>query len=181
MIEVLHRSAPMGDTTGRTVHGTVVPYGEIATVRDFPSGRSYRERFQMGAFARSIEQRGHKIRLLIQHSERSLPVGQAVELTEVSTGLRAVFLISDTTAGNDALTLIRDGIIDSFSIGFSPIRDHIDSDGVVVRTEAAMREVSLVTTSPAYSKALIAGVRTQDVPVIDIDSARRIFAIEFEM
>ncbi|NEW58589.1 HK97 family phage prohead protease [Nocardia cyriacigeorgica] len=181
MNTVIHRSAPVAaeSITGRTVHGVVVPYGQVATVRDSGNyGQPYKERFEMGAFARSIEERGHKIRLMVAHNERSLPIGRAVELIETTAGLRAAFLVSDTGAGNDALRLIADGVVDSFSVGFSPVRHRMDGD-VVVRTEVALREVSLVA-EPAYSKALVAGIRTADIPVIDHSTAMAAFTLIFE-
>lgn len=147
---------------GRTVFGLVVPYGVSATVSD--GGRPYVERFERGAFARSIAERGSKVKLLVNHDKRSLPIGRAVSLREDSAGLVGEFKISKTPDGDAALELVRDGVVDSFSVGFVPITDRQDRDGTVVRTEAAIREASLVAF-PAYESALIAGVRHEGEPV----------------
>ncbi|GLE53736.1 prophage protease [Mycobacterium montefiorense] len=144
--------------SGRTVHGIAVPFGQVAEVSD-GDGRTYRERFEHGAFARSIRERGSKIKLLASHDRRRFPVGRAVELREERDGLHAAFTIANTRDGDDVLELVRSGTVDSFSVGFRGIRDRFDGD-VVVRTEVALMEVSLVAL-PAYEGATVAGVRSQ--------------------
>ena len=131
---------------------------------------SYKVECAPGAFARSIEQRGSKVKLFTQHETRRFPIGRAVHLEERPDGLHAAFYVSDTRDGNEALELIRDGVVDAFSIGFAPVRERRRGD-VTVRTEAALREVSLVHT-PAYEGALVAGVRSS-TPVLTADAARR--------
>ncbi|MGW5141688.1 HK97 family phage prohead protease [Nocardia beijingensis] len=175
MTELLHRYAQLGTTTGRTVHGIAVPYGEIAEVRD-GYGAPYREKFLPGAFTRSLSERGRKIRLLAMHDGRSFPIGMPEQLLETPEGLKVAFRVSPTTAGNDALALVRDGAVTGFSIGFKPIRSR-QVDGVVVRAEAALIEVSLVA-EPAYEGAQVAGIRSkQQVPrIVTADHARRVMA-----
>lgn len=172
MTNLLYRTAaiaapPSGE--GRTVFGIVVPYGVRALVSDGLG--EYPERFAPGAFTRSIAERGHKVRLFTQHDRRSLPVGRAVELTEQPDGLHAAFELARTTAADDALELVRSGVIDAFSVGFRPVRERTEHDGTVVRLEAALNEVSLVD-SPAYADALVAGVRSA-VPRLSVDIAAR--------
>ena len=158
---ILYRSTELTPGTGRTVHGTAVPYGVVAEVSD--GGRPYRERFAPGAFARSIRERGDKVRLFDSHNTRRLPIGRAVELREDDGGLRVAFEIAATRDGDDALELVRSGTVDAFSIGFRGIREHAEGD-VTVRTEAALMEVSLVGL-PAYPGALVAGVRSQSLHI----------------
>lgn len=142
---------------GRTVFGTVVPYGRVATVND--GAGPYREMFAPGAFSRSIAQRADKVKLLTNHDGRKLPVGRATLLEERDSGLYGEFLVSRNAS--HLLSDVTDGIVDSFSVGFRGINAK-KVDGVVVRTEAALREVSLVGF-PAYEDALIGGVRS-DLP-----------------
>ena len=158
MTDILFRNAELTHGSGRTVHGVAVPYGQVAEVSD-GGGRPYRERFEFGAFDRSIRERGNKVRLFTGHDTRRLPIGRAVELREQRDGLHAAFEIAATRDGDDALELVRSGTVDSFSIGFRGIRDHMDGD-VVVRTEASLWEVSLVGM-PSYAGAAVAGVRSQ--------------------
>jgi HK97 family phage prohead protease len=146
------------DGAGRTIHGIVVPYGTVSTVADYP-GRPYKESFARGAFARDIAVRNgdyRGVKLLFQH-DKNEPIGRATMLSEDTAGLYGEFKVSDTARGNEALNLIRDGVLDSFSAGFLPQAKE-NKDGVVVRTQAAIRETSVVTF-PAYAGALIGGVR----------------------
>jgi HK97 family phage prohead protease len=156
---------------GRTVYGIAVPYGVEAEVCD-PGGRPYRERVEFGACARSIAERGSKIRLFTQHDRAKLPIGKAIELTEKPDGLYVAFEIAQTRDGDDALTLVKTGVVDSFSIGFRGVRHRLDGD-VVVRQEIALHEVSLVS-SPAFEGAAITGVRSQSLIIPRAAAERRL-------
>lgn len=146
------------DGTGRTVHGIVVPYGQVARVSD--GGAPYREMFAPGAFARDLLARAGRytgVKLLFQHDSNT-PIGRATDLREDASGLYGAFQVTpEASRGEEALALLRDGVLDSFSVGFRPL-EHDRRDGVVVRTRAALREASLVTF-PAYAGASVAGVR----------------------
>ncbi len=144
------------DSEGRTVHGIVVPFDRVARVSD--GGRPYDEMFQKGAFAKTIQERGDRVKLLSQHNARSNPLGRASVLREDAAGLYGEFRVSKTAAGDEALELLRDGALDSFSVGFSPIKHRMDGR-TTVRTEVGLREASLVTF-PAYEGALVGGVRS---------------------
>ena len=144
-MSILRRDMPAtelrADESGRRVFGVVVPYRQVATVSD--GGREYPEMFVRGAFERSISQRAHKIKLMASHDRRRFPIGRAVSFAEADDGLHGEFAVPRTAEGDDVLTLVRDGVLDSFSVGFRPIRDRIEN-GVTVRTEASLSEVSLV-------------------------------------
>lgn len=161
-VQILFRTADLNTVQGRTVHGIAVPYNQIALVND--GAGDYRERVEYGALGRSIAERGHKIKLFANHQTRKFPVGKAVELHEERDGLHAAFEIVNTRDGDDALELVRTGTVDSFSIGFTDVRSHWDGD-VLVRTELALREVSL-TAMPAYEGAVVAGVRSDAKPLV---------------
>ncbi|COV40552.1 phiRv1 phage protein [Mycobacterium tuberculosis] len=79
------------------------------------------------------------------------------------------FEIADTPDGDEALANVKAGVVDSFSVGFRPIRDRREGD-VLVRVEAALLEVSL-TGVPAYSGAQIAGVRAESLTVVSRSTA----------
>ena len=149
---------------GRTVHGIVVPFDHVARVSD--GGPSYNEAFQRGAFAKTIAERGDRVKLLSQHDARRNPLGRATALREDAAGLYGEFRVSATAAGDEALELLRDGALDSFSVGFTPIK-HERRTGTVWRTEVALREASLVTF-PAYDGALVGGVRALDLSPEDL-------------
>lgn len=141
---------------GRTILGIVVPFERTAEVSD--GGPFYPEMFRQGAFAKSIAERGDRVKLLSQHNGRANPLGRAIVLREDTIGLYGEFQVSKTAAGDEALELARDGALDSFSVGFAPVK-HTKVGKTVVRTEVHLREVSLVTF-PAYEDARIAAVRS---------------------
>jgi HK97 family phage prohead protease len=148
------------DGDGRTVFGIAVPYGTPAEIPG-PHGETFTETFRPGSFAKSIAEGGPaKVKLLAQHGRGGhLPVGRATALREDPGGLMIEGRISSTPTGDEVLQLIRDGVLDSFSVGFDPILDSWSRDRrAVERVEARLREVSL-TPFPAYSGALVAGVR----------------------
>ena len=170
MSSTLYRVAELAraDEAGRSVFGRVCPYGETVTVDDGMG--AYRERFEPGAFTRSIAERGHKVRLFIQHETRRFPIGKATELREAVDGVHAAFALPRTRDADEALELVSAGVVDGFSVGFRPVRDRREG-GVTVRVEAALHEVSLVH-SPAYAGALVAGVRSADNR-LHVEIARR--------
>ncbi len=150
------------DGTGRTVHGILVPYNTVARVSD--GGPAYEEMFAPGAFERDIVARNgdfRGVKFLYQH-QHDEPIGRAVELRDDAAGLFGAFRVAKTGKGDEVLELLREGVLDSFSIGFRPIDpapgDPIKMGEPVVRTKAGLRETSIVTF-PAYAGALVAGVR----------------------
>jgi HK97 family phage prohead protease len=170
MIHTRFSEALQADESGRTVFGIVVPFDQTATVDD--GSGPYRETFLLGAFARTIAQRGHKVRLHLMHdTARSLPIGKAVELEERPEGLFGAFKVARTQSGDDALTAIREGLAEAFSIGFTSVRQETVG-GVVQRREVSLREVSVVH-SPAYAGAAIAGIRSQTL-LSAVDYRRRL-------
>lgn len=152
---------------GRTVVGIVAPFDQVARVSD--GGPAYNEKFVRGAFARTIAERGDRVKLLSQHARNANPLGRATLLREDTAGLYGEFHVSKTQAGDEALELLRDGALDSFSVGFRPVAQRHER-GVTARTEVAVLEVSLVTIG-AYSEAKVLAVRNADRPALTI--ARR--------
>jgi HK97 family phage prohead protease len=156
------------DADGRTVYGMCVPFDAPTPIRE--GGNRFTETFTRGSFARTIAERGDRVKLLVSHDHRALPIGRAVSLREDAAGLVGEFRVSRTRAGDEALQLVTDGALDSFSIGFEPVRSDWSKDGqTVVRREAKLREVSLVNF-PAYEGALVAGVRDA-IPFLSTERA----------
>lgn len=140
---------------GRTIAGIIVPWDRKARVSD--GGPSYDEMFRRGSLAKTIHERADRVKFLSQHNSRTNPLGVARVLREDASGAYGEFVVSKTQAGDEALELVRDGALDSFSVGFTPVK-HEKRDGVVVRTEVRLNEVSLVTF-PAYEDARVLAVR----------------------
>lgn len=149
------------DGTGRTVFGLAVPFGVPTPIRDWQG--AYTETFARGAFAKTIKESGGRVKLLAHHDTRML-LGGRPTLRETDDGLVIEAEIARTRDGDDVLELIRVGALDSFSVGFSPIKDGDEwsADGTeVIRRQVRLHEVSLVPF-PAYETALVGGVRTTD-------------------
>jgi HK97 family phage prohead protease len=155
---------------GRTVVGLAVPFDSPTEINDL-SGR-YHESFRRGSFARTIAERGQRVKFLAMHDHKTLPLGRATVLREDTHGLYGEFRVSATSAGDETLELIRDGALDGLSIGFAPVRDEWSRDrSSVVRAEVKLYEVSAVSF-PAFDGAVIAGVRSAH-PSLTVEAAER--------
>lgn len=134
------------DLEERTITGLAVPYGQTVDVGD------YKERFESGAFEGSTD-----VKLFNEHREI---IGLVRSGQDTEAGYEIQAYISKTTAGNDVYELLKDGALNRFSVGFIPLEDE-ESDGVVVRKKALLKEVSVVAF-PAYSGAVLSEVRTEE-------------------
>lgn len=150
------------DTTdGRTISGLVVPYEIPTLVNDGDGKGNYVEVMRSGVFAKSIQEAGGRILLNELHNERSQPLAMASAFREAPNGLYGDFPLLNTSAGNDALELVRQDIYVGFSVGFAPLRNTKRSDGSVERTEAKLLHVALVP-KPAYSEAKVLALREEN-------------------
>ena len=68
-----------------------------------------------GAFNKTME-RKDRIKVLWQHNE---PIGKSLNMGTDSKGLFVEGQISKTRLGDEAIELMKDGVIDQMSIGFS--------------------------------------------------------------
>jgi hypothetical protein len=134
------------DIEERTVTGIAVPYGQDANI-----GGAYVERFVRGAID-SIDD----VKLFYGHEE---PIGKVVEGRDTDNGFEIVAKVSQTARGEEVLTLMRDGVLNKFSVGFIPVESERDGQ-TITRTKVALKEVSVVPF-PAYSGATITEVREE--------------------
>lgn len=171
-------SDPIESGDNRVIGGLVVPF-------DKPSkpvlldGVPRIHSFTRGAFARTIKERLAKIRLHVEHEQKSLPVGKALEFREEGDGLHSRFEIANTSLGNDALTLVRDDYLTSFSVGISPIQFREEGERII-HLESRIDEVSLVS-SPAFEGATAQAFSTTASSGLHPDIARRrlrLYALE---
>ena len=130
----------------RTITGLAVPYGQDANI-----GGSYMERFAPGAID-SIED----VKLFYGHET---PIGVVVAGRETDGGYEITAKVSETSLGNDVLTLMRDGALNKFSVGFVPVSQEQDGS-TITRTKVSLKEVSVVPF-PAYAGASITEVREE--------------------
>lgn len=137
----------------RTITGIAVPYGQDANI-----GGSYIERFAPGAID-SVED----VKLFYGHET---PIGVVTAGRDADGGFEITAKVSETSLGNDVLTLMRDGALNKFSVGFVPI-EQVQDGKTVTRTKVALKEVSVVPF-PAYAGASITEVReetTHELPI----------------
>lgn len=144
------------DLEKRQISGRVVPFNEVITFR----GR--KESFAHGAFTGIVPA---SVKLLRDH-DRSKPVGRMLFLEQRADGAHAIFQVSKTAAGDEALTLAADGVLDGLSPGF--LAGDQTSEGVHTRI-SAMPEVSLVPFS-AYQGSKVLSVRESEAPVADTNT-----------
>ena len=141
------------DIEERTITGLAVPYGEGANI-----GGAYTEKFARGAID-SVED----VKLFYGHEE---PIGKVIEGRDTENGFEIVAKVSQTARGEEVLTLMRDGVLNKFSVGFVPLESERDGQ-TITRTKVSLKEVSVVPF-PAYSGATITEVREeQETPEID--------------
>lgn len=118
---------------------------------------------EKGAFAKTIKERMHKklIKVLWQHFE---PMGLPKHLEEDSKGLYAVAKVTDTRENQDRLALMRDGVVDRMSIGYSVIKRELEEPEDGKEQVVRLKEVKLFEFSPvtfaANEEAVVLGVKT---------------------
>jgi len=136
-----------GAAATRTITGIAVPYNVTATVTD-----GTRVMFKQG----SLPVDGKAPKLFMYH-DASQPVGLVTERVDTADGMLFTAKVSKTAAGNDALELAKDGVIDSVSVGVNPTEYDMTDDGTMVVTAGEWIELSLVPV-PAFAGATITDV-----------------------
>jgi len=140
-------------TEDRIVRGIAVPFNDPVDVG------GYKEMIAPNA----VMPRDN-IKLFYGHDE---PIGRVIDSKDTDAGWSITAKISETSRGNEVYTLLKDGVLDRFSIGFMPMEENEDKDGTIVRTKIDVREVSIVPI-PAYEGAKVEEVRNaQDVAPIE--------------
>jgi len=141
-------------TEDRIVRGIAVPFNDPVDVG------GYKEMIAPNA----VMPRDN-IKLFYGHSE---PIGRVIESKDTDAGWSITAKISETSRGNEVYTLLKDGVLDRFSIGFMPMEENEDKNGTIVRTKIDVREVSIVPI-PAYEGAKVEEVRNaqEDAPTIN--------------
>jgi HK97 family phage prohead protease len=139
--------AAAGEAPTRTISGVAAPYGISATVSDGTSVQ-----FAPG----SLPVDGKAPKLFMYH-DSSQPVGLVTSRTETPEGMMFSAKIADTVAGNEALQLAKEGVLDNVSVGVDVLTSTRAEDGTIIITSAVWRELSLVPI-PAFSGATITDV-----------------------
>lgn len=139
-------SAADGDGR-REIMGVAAPYNVEAVVADGTTVK-----FLPG----SLPLDGAAPKLIMNH-DLTNAIGVVTERAEDENGVYFVARISKTAAGNDALELAKDGVLDAVSVGAEPIEAEFDDNGVLVVALARWLELSLVPLG-AFPQAKITQV-----------------------
>ncbi|HEU0194653.1 MAG TPA: HK97 family phage prohead protease [Gaiellales bacterium] len=151
--------APLEAKDGRILEGCIVPYGEATKVSD--GGPAYFELFEPGCFRKQLRA-ADKLELRYEHRDdlgSSVGVGRA--LHEEASGLYGEFTVHQGAFGDQALELVRSGVLPGFSVEF---RDRFAQwrkvGETVVRSSCELFSVGLVR-KPAYQGALVTAMRSR--------------------
>jgi HK97 family phage prohead protease len=139
-------AAPEGDGK-RQIMGVAAPYNVEATVSDGTTVK-----FLPGSLP--VDGPAPK---LIQNHDLAAAIGVVTERVEDENGMYFVARISKTAAGNDALELAKDGVLDAVSVGAEPITAEYDENGTLVIAQARWIELSLVPLG-AFPQAVVTQV-----------------------
>jgi HK97 family phage prohead protease len=149
-----------------TLHGYAARFNEETVINGWEG--HFRERIAPGAFRKTLEDRGGKVKVLFNHgfdpSIGDKPLGKPSVQREDDTGLYVEVPLDDTSYNKDLVASLRSGALDGMSFRFSVLRDDEEDDGddLPLRT---LKEVRLYeygpVTFPAY-EATTAGVRARD-------------------
>jgi HK97 family phage prohead protease len=140
--------AAAGDgTPSRTITGIAVPYGVAATVSDGTAVT-----FEQG----SLPIEGKAPRLYMNHDSNQA-IGIVTERVETAEGMLFSAKISKTVAGDEALQLALDGVLDSVSVGVNPTKTRANEDGSITVLAADWIELSMVPV-PAFAGAVITDI-----------------------
>jgi HK97 family phage prohead protease len=149
-IETRSLELRLDDVEERTITGIAVPYNQDANI-----GGMYTERFAPGAID-SVE----GVKLFYGHNHDSLPIGKLISGRETDAGYEVTAkLTAGVQQADETLALMRDGVLDKFSVGFEPV-EQVRDGNTITRTKVLLRELSVVWM-PAYSEASITEVREE--------------------
>jgi HK97 family phage prohead protease len=144
------------DAASRTISGKIVPLNVEAGSTNY--GKVI---FESG----SIEiPEAKSIKLLSQHDTKK-PLGRAVSFSESENSIDAVFSISRSQRGTEALILAEEGLQSGLSIGAEVLKSKI-KDGVTYVSAARLVEVSLVT-EPAFKSAQVTDIAAEEAEKVE--------------
>jgi HK97 family phage prohead protease len=155
----IDRNAAGDARTGKRFRGIATAFGVL--VDTWP----LRTLIQPEAFDDSLSEDRELWKVLWQHDQYE-PIGKPTSMRRVGNGIEVEGVISETQRGRDAMTLLRDGVIDSLSIGFDAIRTSLtkmNGEEIRLLEKGKLWEVSLVTW-PANRAARITQVNSRQEP-----------------
>jgi uncharacterized protein len=132
------------EVEGRTITGYAAAFNNIDKVRDI---------IHPGAFKQTIN--GGRVKVGYNHT---YIIGKPVVMQEDSKGLYTESYISDTPRGNEVLQLVKDGVLDTMSIAYEPVKYDDDAKGIRHLRELKLYEYGVVDFA-ANDDAVVTGVK----------------------
>jgi len=134
----------------RTITGVAVPYNTFATVSDGTN-------VQFAPGSLSIEGKAPK---LYMYHDSTQAVGLVAERVDSPEAMYFTARVSNTRAGDEALVLASDGVIDAVSVGVNPTEFKYDDAGNMTIIKGDWVELSLVPQG-AFAGATITKVAAE--------------------
>ena len=138
------------DDAGFEVSGYVSTFGNVDHGGDV---------VMRGAFDTNLSSKT-PVRFLFAHDSHQV-LGLPLEFKSDDKGLFGRFKISQTQLGRDVHTLLKDGALDSFSIGYVPTDVEYDDAGARLLKSVDLLECSVVAM-PMNERALVTAVKADD-------------------
>jgi HK97 family phage prohead protease len=139
------------DTERRVIAGKIVPFEEVGNTS---VGKVV---FAKGSI--DVGDPG-KIKMLMQHSPER-PIGRMQKFNEEQDGIYASFKISASMAGQEAIILASEQLIDGLSVGVD-VNKSIQKKDYLYVTSATLREVSLVESAAFGENAKVTKVAASE-------------------
>lgn len=151
-MDFLYKASPLGELTDYDEKNSVVKgYGSYFNNKD-----SDGDIIRMGAYRKTIEENGYRVKYLYQHNMMQ-PIGKMKELYEDDKGLVFVAEVPKTSLGKDVIELMKAGVITENSVGILPIVKE-DKGEYRELKEVKLFEISAVTMA-ANDEAKILDVK----------------------
>jgi phage head maturation protease len=192
MTQPIYRATEPATVEGREIVGVALPFNAVASVTDDGGRTRYLESFAPYSVNRSLEQRGKGLFPLFDWHEPMKPIALRKDAKAEPVGSVAFVKSNDESAllfrgffsrtrkADEQLELVRDGAKRDVSIGAIPLRHvtrHTDDGPLTVRTEVALKELSLAATGYGqYPGAKVLAMRA-DEPEVMTDAERRANAL----
>lgn len=120
------------------VEGEITGYGAI-----FDNVDRGGDVIKKGAFNKTISENGGSVIMVANHDQNK-PIGRVTEMKEDATGLLFKGYLSKTDRAQEYKQLMKDGVVDSFSIGYAVVKGDRNEHGGRDLAELKLFEISPV-------------------------------------
>jgi|ERR1035437_34302 HK97 family phage prohead protease len=155
-MELKYKNFPVKFIKSVDDNGTIEAY--VSTFDSEPDKQ--KDIMDPGCFTKSLEDIPTPIMLWNHGRNGIMPIGKWTKGIEDSNGLLLTGKISiGTTLGKDVYQLMKDGVVDTCSIGYNPVQHYYDAKGINHYKEVEVHEASPVAF-PANPNARIMSVKS---------------------